>query len=266
MRLSRQRLARAVTRFVTNRTGLFGALLCALQPLAAAAGCDRIPVQPERVQTIGRDMLVNGVPTAIYGLEFAGSAHDVAEAFRAFWTREGVPAKARLESSTLLLTALDGPCHYVLLLAPVREGPHAKGLMSVTRLAGGDTTHRIPDEAVPLPQGAKPVSDVESRDPGQSGRTWILRVAGNAAQQARRYSGMLAAQGWTAIAIAPAYTVNSTVNSAVNGAADSAIDGAWQVAGTAVAMQRGSDRIDAIFSGGNDNGAAQVVIHATRIR
>jgi hypothetical protein len=253
IRFLMQRLARSVT----SRVGLYAGLFCALQPLAAAARCDRLPVQPERVQVIGRDMLIDGMPTTIFGLEFAGSANDVSDAFRSFWTREGVPAKARLEASGLLLTALDGPCHYVLLIAPVREGPHARGLMSVMRLTGGDVTHRIPDDAVPLPQGAKRVSDVESSDPGQSGRTWIVRVAGDAAQQARRYSGLLAAQGWTAIAIAPAYTVDSTAN----GAAGSA----QQVAGTAVAMQRGSDRVDAIFSGGNGNSAAQAVIHVTRI-
>ncbi|HTJ26158.1 MAG TPA: hypothetical protein VMA36_08335 [Candidatus Limnocylindria bacterium] len=253
-------LMRRLARSVTNRVELYAGLLCALQPLAAAAQCDRFPVPPERVQVIGRDMLVNGIPTTIFGLEFAGSANDVSEAFRAFWTHEGVPAKARLESSSLLLTALDGPCHYVLLITPVSESPHAKGLMSVMRLAGADTTHRIADGAVPLPQDAKRISDVESRDPGQSGRTWIVRVAGDAAQQARRYSSMLAAQGWTAIALAPAYIVD--------GAVDGVIDSAQQVAGTAVAMQRGSDRIDAMFSNGSGsgNGATQAVIHVTRIR
>jgi hypothetical protein len=256
-------------RLLTNRTSLFCAFLCVLHPLTAAAHCDRFPVPPERVQVIGRDMLVNGMPATIYGLQFAGSANDVSEAFRAFWMREGVPAKARLESSSLLLTALDGPCLYVLTIAPVREGSRAKGLMSVMRLAGGDTAHRIPDDAVPLPQGAKRVSDVESRDPGQAGRTWIVRVAGDAAQQARRYSGLLAAQGWNAIATAPAYIVNDMAN----GAVDHAVDGIQQVAGTAVAMQRGNDRIDAVFSGGdgnNSNGAtvaaAQAVIHFTRTR
>ncbi|MDQ7978472.1 hypothetical protein QYH69_14575 [Paraburkholderia sp. SARCC-3016] len=255
-------LIQPLSRRVTNRLGLCAALLCAPLPHAAAAQCERIPVQPERVQVIGHDMLIDGIPTTVFDLQFTGSAHEVSDAFRAFWTREGVPAKARLESSGLLLSALDGPCHYVLQVAPVREGPHAKGLMSVMRLAGGDTTHHIPDAAIPLPPGATRVSDVESRDPGQSGRTSIVRVTGDAAQQARRYSDMLAAQGWSAIAIAPAYAVSGTAN----GADDGAIDGAQQVAGTAIAMQRGSDRIDAVFSGGSGNGATQAVIHLTRIR
>jgi hypothetical protein len=253
---------RLLARPVTTWTSLCAALFCAWQPLASAAQCDRFPVRPERVQVIGRDMLIDGIPATIFGLEFAGSANDVSEAFRAFWMREGVPAKARLDSSNLLLTALDGPCHYVLLIAPVREGPHAKGLMSVMRLAGGNTTHSIADDAVPLPQGAKRVADIESRDPGQTGRTWVVRVAGEAAQLARRYSAMLAAQGWTAIAIAPAYAVDGAVNDMVNGA----VDRAQQVAGTAIAMQRGSDRVDAIFTGSNGSGAPQAVIHITRIR
>ncbi|CAB3755147.1 hypothetical protein [Paraburkholderia humisilvae] len=219
-----------------------------LLPVAAAAECDRRPVQPERIQIIGRDMLVNGVPATVYGLEFAQSADEVSESFRAFWAREGVPAKARLEFSGLLLSALDGACHYVLLIAPVRKGLHAKGVMSVVRLNGGSARHLIPDSAVPLPPGSKTVSDIESHDPGQTGRTWIVRLNGDAVNQARGYGRMLAAQGWTTVAFMPVYPLDST----------------RQAVGGAIGMQRGTDRVDAVFS--DRQGQTQAVIHITRDR
>ncbi|MFC0399671.1 hypothetical protein [Paraburkholderia rhizosphaerae] len=238
------RFTRVAVRWSAQRSWL----ACALLPVVAVAECDRRPVQPERIQAIGRDMLVNGVPTAVYGLEFAQSADRVSDAFRAFWAREGVPAKARLESSGLLLTALDGACHYVLLITPVRKASPAKGVMSVMRLNGGTARHRIPDTVAPLPPGSKTVSDIESHDPGQTGRTWIVRLDGDAASQARRYGNVLAAQGWTTVALMPVQPIGGTRQT--------------QAVGSAIGMQRGRDRVDAVFS--DRLGQTQAVIHVTR--
>ncbi|HEY3598002.1 MAG TPA: hypothetical protein VGL08_10895 [Paraburkholderia sp.] len=233
-------------RFVALCGWLTGALIPA--HTAAATSCDRQPVKPERVQILGLDMLVNGVPTSVYGLEFAESPEQVSDEFRAFWTRDAVPAKGQRGPSGLLLTALDDTCHYVLLLAPQPRGAHTKGVMSVMRLTGGATRHLIPDSAVPLPQGGNTVSDVESHDPGQTGRTWIVDIGGDPAANAQRYSSLLTQQGWSTVAQAPAYR----------------LDGSPRVQGNAVALQRGADRLDAVFS--DRNGQTEAVVHATRSR
>jgi len=225
-----------------------GAIVLSLMPLqvlAAGQACDRQPVHAERVQMIGRDMLVNGVPASVYGLEFDGTPDDVSNAFRAFWTRSHVPATGRRDASGMLLAALDGMCHYVLVIAPRVEGSRTKGLMSVMRLDGTGAAHRIGASTVPLPEGASAVSDVESRDGRQTGRTWLLEVSGATQDNAQRYARRLQEAGWRVVAQAPALR----------------LDGSQRAMGDVLAMQRGSERIDAVFS--NRNGRTEAVIHAT---
>ncbi|GJH38094.1 hypothetical protein CBA19CS91_35075 [Paraburkholderia hospita] len=217
------------------------------EAVASAQACDRQPVHAERVQMIGRDMLVNGVPASVYGMEFDGTPDDVSDAFRAFWTRAHVPATGRRDASGTLLAALDGVCHYVLVVPPRVEGSRTKGLMSVMRLdgAGVGATHRIGASTVPMPDGARTVSDVESRDGRQAGRTWLLEVNGGTKDNVQRYARRLQEAGWRVVAQAPALQ----------------LDGSQRAMGDVLVMQRGSERIDAVFS--NRSGHTEAVIHAT---
>jgi hypothetical protein len=221
-----------------------GAFLLSTQSIADT-GCSKQPVDAEHVQMIGRDMLVNGVPTSVFAMEFAGSPDDVSNQFRAFWTREQVPAKGRRDASGLLLSALDGTCHYVLVVPHRLPGASTKGLMSVMRLDNEGVRHRVPDALMPMLDDATRVSDVESRDPHQAGRTWLVNISGAAADVAQRYRRAWEGQGWAIVANAPAYR----------------LDGSQRVMGDALAMQRGADRIDAIFS--DHSGHTEAVIHAT---
>ena len=225
-------------------------LASALVTGAAVAGvaCDKKPVQPLSTQAIGRDMIVNGVPTSVVGMQFAGAPADVSKAFRDFWTREGVPAKGQPDSSGLLLSALDGQCLYVLSIPPQPQGDSTRGLLSVLRLGDSQVVHRIPDSAVPLPEDGKVVSDVESRDPGQTGRTWLLDVPGEARWNAQRYRNSLTMRGWLSVGRQPDY--QST--------------GGARAQGTAFAMQRGGDSVDASFS--DHDGKTIAVVNATRNR
>jgi hypothetical protein len=212
----------------------------------ASAACNKTPVQPQSSLAIGRDMVVNGVPTSVVGMQFAGTTDDVSTAFREFWIGEDVPSKANPSSSGLLLSALDGPCLYVLSIPPQQIGAHTRGLMSVIRLGSGQADHRIPDSAVPLPEGSKVFSDVESRDPGQTGRTWLLDTPGEARWNAQRYRNSLVTRGWVSVGRQPDYQSAGSPSSQ----------------GTAFAMQHGSDSIDASFS--DRDGRTIAVIHATR--
>ena len=216
-----------------------------LQAMAADPACDRQPVHAAHVQVIGSDMRIDGVPASVYGMEFGGTAADVSNEFRAFWTRAHVPATGRRDASGLLLAALDGACHYVLVI-PARgaSGP-TKGLMSVMRLDGVQAAHRIDTSLVPLPQVARTVSDVESLDGAQAGRTWLLDMTGDTSDAAQRYARRLEQAGWRVVAQMPALR----------------LDGSQRATGHVLAMQRGSERIDAVFS--NHNGQTEAVIHAT---
>jgi hypothetical protein len=225
---------------------LAGALIAGI-PVADAA-CNKMPVQPQGTVAIGRDMIVNGVPASVTGMQFAGAVDDVSNAFRDFWRREDVPAKGLPSSSGWLLSALDGQCLYVLSIAPQQPGERTRGLMSVIRLGGGQSEHRLPDAAVPLPEDGKVVSDVESRDPGQTGRTWQLDILGDARWNAQRYRNHLATRGWVSVGHQPDYRSS----------------GAASAQDTAFAMRHGSDSVDVSFS--DRDGKTVAVVNAIRNR
>lgn len=225
-------------------------LACALAYGVAHAdtACDKQPVKAERTQALGRDMIVNGVPTSVWRLEFAGSPDEVSNEFREYWTRDDVAAKGMRTPSGWLLAALDESCQYVLSLPKQAEGARTAGLLSVMRLSEDAVRHQVPDSSIRLPDGGKIISDVESRDPGQAGRTWLIQMPGRADDNAKRYSSQLSEQGWSTVATAPAYT----------------FDGTQQIKGNALVMQRRDERLDAVFS--DRNGQTEVVVNAARNR
>lgn len=227
-----------------------GWLACAVGPGMALAGpaCNKQPVQTQSIQAIGRDMIVDGVPTSIVGIQAAGTPDDVSKEFREFWTREGVQTKAQSSPSGWLLSALDDQCLYVLSIPPQPDGARTRGLMSVIRLGSNPANHLVPDDAVPLPEGGKTISDVESRDPGQSGRTWMIEMPGNARWNAQQYRSLLTARGWSSVGLQPTYR----------------LEGGQSISGTAFAMQHQGDSLDASFS--DRDGRTVAVINATRNR
>jgi hypothetical protein len=214
----------------------------------AGNACNKTPVQPQSVQAVGRDMIVNGVPTSVVGMQFAGTTEDVSRAFREFWIREDVPAKGRSNASGLLLSALDDQCLYILSIPTQNEGDHTRGLMSVVRLGSDQAKHRIPDSAIPLPEESTILSDVESHDPGQTGRTWLLDMPGDPQWNAQRYRNTLAARGWVNVARQPDYQSTGT----------------RAAQGTAFAMQHGADSVDVSFS--DRGGRTAAVVNAIRNR
>jgi hypothetical protein len=181
-------------------------------------------------------------------MQFDGTVDDVSKAFRAFWTAENAPAKGRSTASGLMLSAVDGNCLYLLNLPLQQERAHTRGLMSVIRLGTGEANLKIPDSAIPLPEEGKVLSDVESRDRGQTGRTWLLDIPGEARWNAQRYRNRLALQGWINVGREPEYQSVGTRSPQ----------------GKAFAMQRGKDSVDASFS--DRDGRTVAVINATRNR
>lgn len=214
----------------------------------ADTACNRQPVQPQSVQAVGQDMIVNGVPTSIVGVEFAGTPNDVSKEFREFWTGEAVPAKWQNGPSGMLISALDGTCLYVLTIAPQRNAARTRGTLSVIRLGTESARHQLPDSVVSLPRGGSTVSDVESRDQGQTGRTWLIEMRGDARENALQYRNELAGQGWSSVGRAPDHQSGPS----------------HRPQGTAFAMQRGNDNLDASFSDQGEKTMA--VINVTRIR
>ncbi len=193
-------------------------------------------------------MVVNGVPTSLVGMQFDETVDDVSKAFREFWIAENAPAKGRSTASGLMLSAVDGNCLYLLSLPPQQDGARTRGLMTVAVLGRNRAEHRIPDSAIPLPEESKVLSDVESRDGAQTGRTWLIDVPGEARWNAQRYRNLLALQGWANVGRQPDYVSV----------------GIQSPQGKALVMQRGKDSVDASFS--DRDGRTVAVINATRNR
>ncbi len=196
----------------------------------SAADCRRQPLAPARAHVVGDDMVVNGMPTRILAVQFGEPAEAVSEAWRRYWTRESVPARAQSVSGQYVLSAIEGECHYVLSLEPARtpDGRTA-GLFSASRMATVAPRQSLAEIGVPL--AAKVMSDVESRDRGLRGRTLVLRLPGRAQAARERYASDMRARGWTSLAQMPA----------------PATDGSGRTEGHTLAMQRGQDRLDAAF-------------------
>jgi hypothetical protein len=214
----------------------------------AGTTCNKTPVPPQSSQAFGRDMIVNGVPTSLVGMQFTGTTDEVSNVFREFWSRDDVPAKGSTDSAGLLLSALDGNCLYVLSIPRQQPAAYTRGLMSITRLGSNQADYRIPDSSIPLPENGKVLSDVESRDAGQTGRTWLIDIPGEARWNAQRYRNSLALRGWVSMGRQPDYQSASISMSQ----------------GAAFAMQHGSDSLDVSFSDRDNRTVA--VIHATRNR
>lgn len=214
----------------------------------ANTACNKQPVPPQSIQAIARDMIVNGVPTSVVGMQFAGTPSEVASTFREYWKADDVPTKSQNDPSGTLLSALDDQCLYVLTISPQPDTTRTRGLMSIIKLGTEPAIHRIPDSAVPLPEESKVMSDIESRDPGQTGRTWVLDVPGEARWNAQRYRNMLAARGWVSVGREPNYLSA----------------GARSTHGTAFTMQRSDDSVDVSFS--DRGGRTVAVVNATRSR
>jgi hypothetical protein len=223
------------------------ALISNVSVAFAGGACNKTPVPAQSSQAFGRDMIVNGVPTSLVGMQFAGTPRDVSDAFREFWIREDVPAKGRADSSGWLLSALDGACLYVLSIPRGQNTAYTRGLMSVIRLGSNQADYRIPDASIPLPEDGHVMSDIESHDAGQTGRTWALDMPGEPRWNAQRYRNSLAMRGWVIVGRQPDY---QSTGSAIQGAA--------------FAMQHGSDSLDVSFS--DRHGRTIAIVHATRSR
>lgn len=225
---------------------LFGAVL---PQVHARATCDKIPVVPARVRMIAGDMLVNGLRSTLSEQTFAASYQEVVQAFRAFWTMAQVPARERTVGTMTMLSALDRDCFYLLQLHRGMPGSQVSGMFSVTKLRTGDANHGTPVIRVPLPERGRTAFDVESRDPTLTGHTWVMTMPGGARANAVRYRATLIEQGWREIAETPAY----------------ALDGTRAVRGHALALQRGDERLDAVFSDAK-RASSNAVVNVARSR
>ncbi len=192
-----------------------------------------MPVRAASAQVIAADMIVDGMPGAIWALSFDAPAAQVEVEFRDYWRRASLPAIGTSGPRGITLSGLDGTCQYVLELPAGRAGGRTRGVLSAMRIDAAGVRHAIPASIAVLP-GGQVLSDVESRDPAGAGRTWVVALGGRADDHARRYQDALLQAGWTSV------TSRTASRGPGAGAAGPT---------TSIAMQRGAFRLDAVFAG-----------------
>lgn len=197
---------------------------------AAAGTCEREPVAAASTVWIGDDMQLDGRAMVVRALRFDRSARQVEREFQAYWDREGLPSMGTQGTRGRVLSGLDETCQYVLELQAGASGDTAQGLMSAMQLMPAAARRSIPESVAVLPAG-RILSDIESRDPGRVGRTWVIALGGRAEDGASRYRGELRREGWkTMVSMAPPPARGARSSDA------------------ALAMQRGAYRLDAVFT------------------
>jgi hypothetical protein len=224
------------------------AIGCVLASAATAAfadsTCGEMPVTGQKVEWVGRDMVINGTPTQAALISFNLSSNQVADDFTQYWQQRGVATHRMHDKTMLLVSALSAQCSYTMEL-PLNQLAPVRGLYSVMQLGEAKTLPRmLRPSNYPLPAG-QIVLDMTSSDAGTIARTVQMTLPQASSQQASAdYAARLTREGWHTISGGPAV---ARANSAPFG--------------YALAMQKDAYRLDAAFTPGR--GSISVVINVS---
>ncbi len=151
------------------------ALLLLLSSSLLAAGARAAEPWPEvasppraRVQWVGDNLRVNGVPTRIQQFQSRAGRAEVVEYYREYWSG-GYPTKPSIKAlgDSTVISQKHGPYFMTVKVEDAERGT-SRGLISVSRIAGSKVEFN--PGSLPLMPGAKVVSVVESSDPGKTSR------------------------------------------------------------------------------------------------
>ncbi|TDA47470.1 hypothetical protein [Burkholderia pyrrocinia] len=222
------------------------AALCTPFATWAASLCDRVPVRAASAQVVGEDMIANGLPMTVVAVQFDESPARVANAFHDYWKRDGIVALELTGPRGTTLSAYDGVCQYVVEIPVGQQRDRTHAVASAMRFDKSGVRHTLSADDAVLP-GGNVLSDVESRDPLQVGRTWVIELGGMPDDGAMQYGDELRRHGWKVVAAAAAPEF---------GGSDSN--------GYALAVQKGKRQIDAVFS--DRSGRTTAVINLVEVR
>jgi hypothetical protein len=223
---------------------LGGMLAAATVPAFADGTCGDMPVTGQKVEWVGRDMVINGTPTQAALISFNLTSEQVADAFTQYWQQRGVATHRMHDKTMLLVSALSAQCSYTMEL-PLNQSAPVRGLYSVMQLGDAKTLPRtLRPSNYPLPAG-QILLDMTSSDAGTTARTVQMSLPQASAQQASAdYAARLKRDGWHTISGGPAV---GRPNSAPFG--------------YALAMQKDAYRLDAAFTPAR--GSTSVVINVS---
>jgi len=181
-----------------NRLALLLLLSSALFAACGARAAEpwpQIPSPPRaRVQWVGDNMRVNGVPTRIQQFQSRAGRTEVVEYYREYWSG-GYPTKPSIKplGAATVISQKHGP---YFMTVKVEDGPGgaSQGLISVSRMAGSRVEFN--PGSLPLMPGAKVVSVVESSDPGKTSREVVVLGSQPPQSVLQFYQGSYGDGGW----------------------------------------------------------------------
>lgn len=225
--------------------GMLTCVVCAAvtsTPAFADGACDAMPVTAAKVEWLGHDLSINGVPAQAAMLTIDASSKQIQNAYRDYWVAHHVPTHVMSDGHTLLLSAISSTCSYTLQI-PANQGSPVKGLFSAMTLGQVNALPRTLRPAnYPLPLG-KVTLDMTSQDNGTVARTVQMTLPeASAADASSTYAERLARDGWHAVSGGPALSSPRTAPF-----------------GYALAMQKNGYRLDAAFTPAS--GSTTVVIN-----
>ncbi|HUI60948.1 MAG TPA: hypothetical protein VLX90_12025 [Steroidobacteraceae bacterium] len=132
-----------------------------------------IPSPPKaRVEWVGDNMRVNGVPTRIMEFQSKSSRDEIVEYYRAYWTG-AYPKNPSIKplGEATVISQWHGP---YLMTVKVEDAGDAtsQGLIAVSRVAGSKAS--LDAGSLPLMPGARVISVIESDDPGKHSREVVV--------------------------------------------------------------------------------------------
>lgn len=161
---------------------------------AAGIACPAIPVPPMgALQSVGQDMVVNGVPMAIQVLASKQAPEQVLAFYRKKWPARGdQPGNIEYDLAPWkVIAAQQGDCFYTVQVQPAGAGTTA--LLGVSRKTDTVVT---PGADFPMMAGTRVRNDYRSADDGRQGRILVASNQYSPAGNADFYREHMASAGW----------------------------------------------------------------------
>lgn len=210
-------------------------LLAALLAGAAAGALacpQKVPAGMTAV-SVGEDVVVNGMKVSMLQVQSGTQLAKVLEQVEKDWTGAGYKVTRSQAEGWNVIAALGEKCMTTLQLVE-RNGSF--GYLAVNKL---DKVIASKPPKVPLPNGAKVLSTVQSDDDGRKGTTIALEASQSVRELTEFYMDRLRRDEWSGVAAQGMLGKDSAL------------------AGTTVSGQRGRERIEVVIV--NDGGSKVVI-------
>ncbi len=177
-------------------------ILSCLPALALAKGPPEFPAPPEaRVEWVGKDMSMNGLPLQTRAFVTRDAPDKVARFYRKKWRhgedgRQGYVETSAMAPWSLITRVADG--YLMTVQYQKTDFGGTWGYLAISPLPDPKADKPVLAKGIPSIPGSQVLSDVGSRDVGQSGHTILLANKHSLASNVSFYRHHYGSAGWQA--------------------------------------------------------------------